>query len=160
MLTHLFKYACRNYLGYQGQFVKTRVRAARRSWGSPSRTWCGPPASPRPRRSRPGRGDVRTVRKGTNRVSTNGVTANFMFCDRGTFGVLPLTYLIFTKVSGRTFFPNLSKGITFAAAPLVLTPFVRNKRVDGWLANLPSAFTQQFLGPPSPPLDEAPVASS
>ena len=34
---------------------------------------------------------------------------------------------IFPKVPGRTFFPNLSKSITFAAAPLVLTPFVRNQ---------------------------------
>ena len=30
-------------------------------------------------------------------------------------------------VPGRAFFPNLSKIITFAAAPLVLTPFVRNQ---------------------------------
>ena len=30
-------------------------------------------------------------RKGTNGVSTNGVTANFVFFDRGTFWVLPLT---------------------------------------------------------------------
>ena len=28
---------------------------------------------------------------------------------------------------GRTFFPNLSEIITFAAAPLVLTPFVRKQ---------------------------------
>ena len=28
---------------------------------------------------------------------------------------------------GRTFFPKLSKFITFAAAPSVLTPFVRNQ---------------------------------
>ena len=35
--------------------------------------------------------------------------------------------LVFPKVPGRTFFPNLSKIITFAAAPLVLTPFVRNQ---------------------------------
>ena len=32
------------------------------------------------------------IRKGTNGVSTNGVTANVMCFDRGTFGVLPLTY--------------------------------------------------------------------
>ena len=30
-------------------------------------------------------------------------------------------------MSGRTFFPNLSKFITFEAAPLVSTPFVRNQ---------------------------------
>ena len=46
------------------------------------------------------------------------------FIDRGTFWVLPLTYFIFPKVPGRTFSPNRSKFITFAAAPLVLTPVV------------------------------------
>ena len=30
-------------------------------------------------------------RKGTNRVGANGVAANIMFFDRGTFGVLPFT---------------------------------------------------------------------
>ena len=69
-------------------------------------------------------------RRGTNGVSTDGVTANFMlYIYIYTFWVLPLTYLtiIFPKVPGRTFFPNLSKLITFAAAPLMLTPFVRNQ---------------------------------
>ena len=32
----------------------------------------------------------------------------------------------FPKVPGRTFFPWLPKIVTFAAAPLVRTPFVRN----------------------------------
>ena len=32
-----------------------------------------------------------------------------------------------TLVPGRTFFQNLSQFITFAAAPLVLTPFVRSQ---------------------------------
>ena len=32
-----------------------------------------------------------TVRRGTNGVSTSGVTANLLFFDRGTFCVLPLT---------------------------------------------------------------------
>ena len=64
----------------------------------------------------------------TNGVSTNGVTAKFRLFDRGTFWVLPLTYFYLPKkVPGRTFFPNLSKYITFAAAPSVLTPFVRNQ---------------------------------
>ena len=42
--------------------------------------------------------------------------------------VLPLSRyptFIIPKVTGLTFFPNQSKYITFAAAPLVLTPFVR-----------------------------------
>ena len=60
--------------------------------------------------------------KGTYGVSTNGVTAKFMFFDR-LFGYSRSR----AKVPGRTFFPNLSKFSTFAAAPLVLTPFARNQ---------------------------------
>ena len=35
---------------------------------------------------------LRGLRKGTNGVSTDGVTANLMFFDRGAFWILPLTY--------------------------------------------------------------------
>ena len=45
----------------------------------------------------------------------------------GTFWVLPLTYFYLPKSASAHLFPNLSKFITFAAAPLVLTPFVRNQ---------------------------------
>ena len=38
-------------------------------------------------------------RKGTNGVSTDGVTATFIFFDRGTFWVLPLTYSYIPKSS-------------------------------------------------------------
>ena len=69
-----------------------------------------------PRRPSARRGVVREIRKGTNGVNTNGVTANFKCFDRDFLGT-PLTF----------FFPNLSTFITFAAAPLVLTPFVRNQ---------------------------------
>ena len=62
----------------------------------------------------------------TNGVGTNGVTANFMCFDR-LLGYSRLPTFIFPKVPGRTFFPNQSKCITFAATPLVLTPFVRNQ---------------------------------
>ena len=41
----------------------------------------------------------RLHRKGTNGVSTNEVTANFMFFDRGTFWVLPLTYFDLPKIA-------------------------------------------------------------
>ena len=78
----------------------------------------------------PGQYVLQYSEKGTNGVSTNGVTANSTCFDRETFWVLPLTYFymfIFPKVPGHTFFPNLSKIITFAAAQLVLTPFVRNQ---------------------------------
>ena len=50
-----------------------------------------------------------------------------MFFDRGTFWALPLTYLYLPKSARVYLSPNLSKFITFAAAPLVLTPFVRNQ---------------------------------
>ena len=60
-----------------------------------------------------------------------GSFANFSFFDRGTFRVLPLIYLYLPKSARASFFPNLSRFITFAAAPLVLTPFVRNQPGQG-----------------------------
>ena len=45
------------------------------------------------------------VRKGTNGVGTNGVTANVVFFDRGTFGVLPLAYFYLPKSAGAHLFP-------------------------------------------------------
>ena len=64
----------------------------------------------------------------TNGVSTNGVTANFMFFDRGTFLGTPVNLLSSSQeCQGVPFFPNLSKFVTSAAAPLVLTPFVRSQ---------------------------------
>ena len=45
-------------------------------------------------------------RKGTNGVSTNGVTANLMLFDRGTFWVIPLTYFdLYKKCQGVPFSP-------------------------------------------------------
>ena len=66
-------------------------------------------------------------RKGTNGVSTNGVTAIFMFFDRGTFWVLPLPYFYLPKSARAHLFPQSVKIRTSAAASLVLTPFVRNQ---------------------------------
>ena len=62
----------------------------------------------------------------TNGVSTNGVAANFIFFDGRTFCALPLTYFYLPKSARAYLFPNLSKLVAFAAAPLLLTPFVRN----------------------------------
>ena len=46
------------------------------------------------------------VRKGTNGVSINGVTANFVFSfDRGTFWVLPLTYFCLPQSARAYLFP-------------------------------------------------------
>ena len=66
-------------------------------------------------------------RKGTNGVSTNGVTANLMFFDRDFSGTPVNLLLSSQKCQGVSFSPNLSTLITFAAAPLMLTPFVRNQ---------------------------------
>ena len=46
-------------------------------------------------------------RKVTSGVSTNGVTANLMFFDRGTFGVLPLTYFYLPKSARAYLFPPI-----------------------------------------------------
>ena len=49
---------------------------------------------------------VNKDRKGTNGVSSNGATANFMIFDRGTFCVLPLAYLLSSqKCQGIPFSP-------------------------------------------------------
>ena len=60
-------------------------------------------------------------RKGTNGVSTNGVTATVVFLDRDSCWY---SHLICFPQNARTYlFSNPAKLITFAAAPLVLTPF-------------------------------------
>ena len=71
--------------------------------------------------------EKKVVRRGATGVSTNGVTANFMFFDRWTFGGLQLTYFYLPKSARMYLLPNLSKIIICAADPLVLTPVVRNQ---------------------------------
>ena len=51
------------------------------------------------------------------------------FLTEALFGYYLYPSFIFAKVPGRTFFHYLSKFITFATAPLVLTPFVRIQQV-------------------------------
>ena len=58
------------------------------------------------------------LRKGTNGVSTNGVTANFVSVDGGTFWALPLTYVYIPRSARAYLFPQSVKSVTFAAAPL------------------------------------------
>ena len=67
-------------------------------------------------------------RKGTNGVSTNGVTANFIFFDRGTFWVLPLIYFDILKSARAYLFPQSVKIHYFAAAPLVSTPLCQQPK--------------------------------
>ena len=69
------------------------------------------------------------------------------FLTEGLFGYSRLPTFIFSKVAGLAFSPNLSKFITFAAAPVVLTPFVRNqgvRRILGTIEKTP-AFHLHFI---------------
>ena len=69
-------------------------------------------------------GDERgkAARKGANGVSTNGVTANFVFFDRGTFGVLPLTYFHLPKSARAYLFPQSVKRHYFCSGTISLDP--------------------------------------
>ena len=62
-------------------------------------------------------------RRGTNGVSTNGVTAIFMLFDRGTFWVLPLTYFYLPQ-SARTYFSFYQsvKNRYFRSGPISVDP--------------------------------------
>ena len=68
------------------------------------------------------------ARKWTNGVSTNWVTANVMFFDRGTFWVPPLTYFIFPKVPGRAFFPQSVKINHICSGPISSGPMCPQPR--------------------------------
>ena len=61
------------------------------------------------------------------KTDRNGVTANLFVFDRGTFGVLPLTFFDLPKSARAYLSLQSDKILTFAAAPWVLTPFVRNQ---------------------------------
>ena len=61
------------------------------------------------------------IRKGINRVSTNGVTADFMFFVRGTW-VLPLTYFGFPKSAWACRFPQSDKLNYFCSGPMSVDP--------------------------------------
>ena len=56
-----------------------------------------------------------------NGVSTNGVTAIYCFSTEGIYLYLP-------KSAKAYLLPQSVKIVTFAAAPLVLTPLVRNQK--------------------------------
>ena len=61
-------------------------------------------------------------RKGTNGVSTNGVTANFMFFDRGTFWVLLLIYFHLPQSARAYLFPQSVKINYFSSGPISVGP--------------------------------------
>ena len=62
------------------------------------------------------------VRKGTNRVSTNGATAIVMVFDGGTFGVLPLTNCYIPKSARAYLFPQSVKMYYFCSGPISVDP--------------------------------------
>ena len=63
--------------------------------------------------------DVRHIRKGTNGGSTNGATADFVFFDRGFFGVLLLTCFYLPKSARAYPFPRSVKKYYFCSGPLL-----------------------------------------
>ena len=75
----------------------------------------------RPRRSSAPPAPCRT-RKGTNGVSTNGVTAFVVFCDGGTFFVLPLPYFYLPKSARAYLFPRSVKMRYFCSGPISVDP--------------------------------------
>ena len=62
------------------------------------------------------------ARKGTNGVSTDGISADFMFFDRGTFWVLPLTYFYLPKSAWAYLFPQSVKAHYFCSGPISADP--------------------------------------
>ena len=67
----------------------------------------------------------------TNVVNTNGAAAKVMNFDRLGKKVRPGTLGISKKVDGSTQKVPLSKNMTFAVTPLVLTPFVSFRGTRG-----------------------------
>ena len=63
-----------------------------------------------------------TIRKGTTGVRTHGVAANVMVFDRGTFLVLPLTYLYLPKSARAYLFLILSNNCYFCSGPISVDP--------------------------------------
>ena len=68
------------------------------------------------------------VRKGTNGVSANGVTANFMLFDRGTFWVLSLTCFCLPKSARAYLFPQSVKVHYFCGGPISADPICPQPR--------------------------------
>ena len=80
-------------------------------------------------------GGGRAVGEGQMGSALEGSLQSSCVLREGLFGYSPSTVFILPKVPGRTFSPNLSKWITFAAAPSVLTPSVRSQgrlRTTAW----------------------------
>ena len=94
----------------------------------PGAPWTGPPPA-RPRASPPS--GLAGRRRGRDGVSTNGVTANFMFFDGGTFWVLLLTYFHFPKSARAYLFPQSVEIPYFCSGPIGVDPICPQPRHSG-----------------------------
>ena len=83
----------------------------------------------------------------TNGVSTNGGTGKFMFFDRGTFWVLPLTYFYLPK-STRVypFSPICHISCYFCSGPISVDPICQQPK--GALPGIVHAGTREDLAGP------------
>ena len=70
-------------------------------------------------------------RKGTNGISTNGVTANFIFFERGTIWVLLLTYFYLPKSARAYLFPHSVKIHYFCSGPISVDPICPQPNLGG-----------------------------
>ena len=67
------------------------------------------------------------IRKGTNGVSTSGVTANLMLLTE-TFWVLPLTFVYFPESARAYLFPQSVKKHYFCSGPISVDPICPQPR--------------------------------
>ena len=68
------------------------------------------------------------TQKGTNGVSTTGVTTIFIFFETGTLWVLPLTYFDLPKSARAYLFPQSVNTHYFCSGPISVAQFVRNQQ--------------------------------
>ena len=71
-------------------------------------------------------------RKGTHGVRANGVTADFMFFDRGFVGVLPLIYLHLPRSARVYLFPQSVKLPYVCSSPVGVAPRLRYEERGSW----------------------------
>ena len=76
---------------------------------------------------------LRTIRKGTNVVSTNGVTANFVFFYGGTFWVLPSIFFYLPKSARAYLSPQSAKIHYLCSGPMSVDPICPQPNVCAYI---------------------------
>ena len=74
--------------------------------------------------------------KGQNGVATNGVAANFMSFDRGTFWVFPFTYFYIPKSARTYLFPRSVKIHYVCGGPISVDPICPQPRYTADLSTM------------------------